>query len=361
MSTYYSLKNILKYNAKYNVIFGKRSDGKTYDSLRFIIERYTKGLGQGAVIRRWRDDLTGAAGSILFDNLIKNGVISDLTQGQYNSVKYTSGCWYLVDRDESLEITRADPVPFCYAFALNVSEHYKSLSYPNITTCLFDEFIARGMYLPNEFILFANLISTIVRNRDNLTIIMCGNTVNKYCPYFNEMGLTRVKRQQPGTIDLYRYGESELTVAVEYTTPKKSSKGSDIYFDAFDNPQLKMITEGAWEIMVYPHLPEKYAPKQIVETFFIIFDGDTLHCDIVEGEHQPFIYIHMKTTPIKKESTDWVYSDAYVPRPNWRRNIMHEHDAISALFREFYNNGWIYYQDNPTGEIVRNYILHCNA
>ena len=57
---------------------------------------------------------------------------------------------------------------------------------------------------------------------------MLGNTVNRYCPYFKEMGLAHIKEMKPGDIDLYRYGDSELTVAVEYTTPKKNSP--DEYF-----------------------------------------------------------------------------------------------------------------------------------
>ena len=360
MSKYYSIKNLITAApaAKYYLVYGERSNGKTYSVLEYGIERYLKGEGQLAVIRRWRDDIKGQFGSVLFDNHVGNHVVEDLSEGKYNTIIYSRGMWYLALADESGKITK-DETPFAYAFAISSSEHYKSLSYPNITTALFDEFLTRGMYLPDEFVMFANLISTIVRDRDNLKIFLCGNTVNQYCPYFREMGLTRIKAQKPGTIDIYKYGETKLQIAVEYAASSgRSSKKSDVYF-AFDNPQLKMITEGAWEMAIYPHLPERYDNNQIIFEFFIIFDGDTLHCEMIEGKNQPFIYVHRKTTPIQSDKDDWVYSEQTIARPNWRRNIMKENDQVSQAFRTFYNNSWIFYQDNEIGEIMRNYISTC--
>ena len=71
------------------------------------------------------------------------------------------------------------------------------------------------------------------------------------------------------TIDLYTYGESNLRVAVEYSQGiKKESKKSNKYF-AFDNPKLQMITNGKWEIDIYPHLPHKYKPKDIKFIYYI--------------------------------------------------------------------------------------------
>ena len=135
-------------------------------------------------------------------------------------------------------------------------EHDKSTSYPDVTTVIFDEFLTRQSYLPDEFILFQNVLSTIIRGRRDVTIFMLGNTVNKWSPYFAEMGLKHVKEMEVGSIDVYTYGDSELTVAVEFTGSRHSSKASDVYF-AFDNPRLNMITgsEGSWEMAIYPHCP----------------------------------------------------------------------------------------------------------
>ena len=56
---FYDLKAILSKNADYNVIFGERSNGKTYAALKYGLENYIKTGKQMAYIRRWREDLRG--------------------------------------------------------------------------------------------------------------------------------------------------------------------------------------------------------------------------------------------------------------------------------------------------------------
>ena len=64
---------------------------------------------------------------------------------------------------------------------------------------------------------------------------------------------------EQGSIDLYTYGTEGLTVAVEYCKAMAKSKQNNFYF-AFNNPKLHMITNGAWELDIYPHCPYKYKP-----------------------------------------------------------------------------------------------------
>ena len=237
-------------------------------------------------------------------------------------------------------------------------EHDKSSSYPNITTILFDEFLSRTGYLPDEFVLFMNVLSTIIRNRNNVKIFMLGNTVNKYCPYFKEMGLSHARDMKAGTIDVYKYGESGLTVAVEYTMPNKDGKGSEVYF-AFDNPKLEMITGGAWEIDIYPHCPVKYKPNEVLFTYFIEFSGDLLQCEIVQHNDLNFTFIHKKTTDIKDPENELIYSPEYSPRPNWRRKITKPTSTIEKRITEHYIKDKVFYADNEIGEVVRNYLIWC--
>lgn len=42
---YYRLNNILKYDAMYNVIFGERSNGKTFSVLEHGVKEYLAGNG----------------------------------------------------------------------------------------------------------------------------------------------------------------------------------------------------------------------------------------------------------------------------------------------------------------------------
>lgn len=353
---YYSLQNILTKNAHYNVIFGERSNGKSYSVEELAIKKFAKNGEQMGLIRRWQDDFTGKRGTTLFDPLVANGVVSKATKGEWTGVYYYGSRWYFCRYEDGKRIIH--DIPFAFGFSISSMEHDKSTAYPKITTVLFDEFLTRTIYLQDEFVLFMNVLSTIIRNRKNVTIFMCGNTVNKYCPYFKEMGLTHARDMKPGTIDVYHYGESELTVAVEYVLPNKNGKDSDVYF-AFDNPKLSMITGGTWEIDVYPHCPVKFRPKDIVFTYFIEFSGDLLQCEIVNCEDMLFTFIHRKTTELKDIEHDLIFTPEFSPRPNYRRKITKPTNEIERKIADFYIKDKVFYSDNEVGEIVRNYLIFC--
>ena len=355
---FYRLDAIKSRNAIYSVIFGKRSNGKTYACLEEGIRDYVENGNQVALVRRWRDDFKGKNGQQMCDSLVANGVITKLTGGEWTGVYYYSSRWYFSRTDEEGKVIK-DERPFMFAFSLSTMEHDKSTSYPGVRTIIFDEFISRNSYLVDEFVLFMNTVSTIVRNRDDVRIYMLGNTVNKYCPYFQEMGLTHVEKMKPGDIDVYTYGESGLTVAVEYADAPNKKEASDIYF-AFDNPKLKMITEGEWEISVYPHCPVKYSKKDILFRYFIKFGRDTLAAEIVNVGDAMFTFIHQKTTPIQDKNA-LVFCPEYDPRPNYRRKITRPDNEILRKIYSFYRAEKVYYQDNPTGEIVRNYLMWCET
>ena len=362
---YYNLTKILEHKAKYNIIFGMRSNGKTYACLRHGIERYWKDGSTMAYIRRYREDFVGKRGDQLFASLTENGVIAEITNNKWDRVIYRARRWYLARWDEERgEIVRQED-PFCFGFSLTEMEHDKSVSYPTIRTIIYDEFITRQYYLNDEFVLFLNVLSTIVRERADATIFMLGNTVNKYCPYFKEMGLKHITEMKAGTIDIYKYPR-DLKVAVEYcatpteSTTDKVSRPSDIYF-AFDNPKLEMITGGVWELDIYPHLPEKYTPNEVMFRYFIEFDQQILQADIVSknldsGIPVAFTYIHAKTTPIKYPDTDIVFSLTPSAKPNWFRNILHPIGEIDRKILHFFRSYKVFYQDNEVGELVKNYM-----
>lgn len=358
---FWNIQNILTRNARYNVIYGERSNGKTYGVLQYGLERYFSGHGRLGIIRRWEEDFRGKQASTMFDALIDNGVVTRLSKGKWNGIVYQSHRWYLCKRDMiNPKNVTVDDEPFAYAFAISSDEHYKSSSYPWITTILFDEFLTRGVYLPDEFIKFTSILSTIIRLRTDVIIFMCGNTVNQYSPYFSEMGLTNIKTQKPGTIDVYTYGDSGLVVAVEYSDFPSKEKKSNVYF-AFNNPKLDMIKHGAWEMDIYPHLPMKYKPKDVIYQYFIQFDGETLHCEIISIPNSDitFTYIHRKTTEIRDDGYYMVYSQESNPKPNYRKKITKPSSNIEKVIVSYFIKDKVFYQDNSVGEIVRNYLEWC--
>ena len=355
---YYSLNKINKKNATYNVIFGERSNGKTYATLKQVLENYFNDGSQFAYIRRWSVDVQPKRMNNLFNAIIEDGYLEKLSGGKFTAIFYRTGRFYLCTyNDKGKPIYNEEDI-IGYAFSLSENEHNKANSYPRVTNIIFDEFLTNKIYLPDEFMLFMNTVSTIVRQRTNVKIYMLGNTVNKFCPYFKEMGLTNILTMKQGSIDVYTYGETKLKVAVEYADSKKKFKKNNFYF-AFNNPKLKMITGGSWELNIYPHAPVKWRPKNIMFTYFIDFNDSLYQCEIINKDDNVFTYIHEKTTPIKNPDKDIIYTLDYNPKINYNINILKPLNDYQNKITWFFTHDRVYYQDNNVGDAINNYLKIC--
>lgn len=108
---FYSLDPILSKGALYNVIFGERSNGKTYSVLKYALEQYANGGHQLALVRRWQDDFTGKRGATMFDALVANGEVERITHGAWTNVYYWGSRWFLCRYEDDKRIS--DETPFC--------------------------------------------------------------------------------------------------------------------------------------------------------------------------------------------------------------------------------------------------------
>lgn len=362
---YVSLAPMMKVcaSAQYYILIGQRSNGKTFCILERFIDNWleSKETMSNAVIRRWDEDFNNSKGTKFFENFVSNAergnIIASKTNNRYNSVEWSRRAWWAVYVNEKGEIERTSPVPIAYAFAISQEGHYKSGGYPRVKDILFDEMVSRT-YLADEFLSFMNLISTIVRLRDDLKIFMCGNTLSGYCPYFSEMGLKNLRQMKQGSIDLYKMGKDGRMKIVVYMTDSITKKGkpSDVYF-CFDNPSLQMVTgESTWELAIYPHCPTKYVPQDVKFVYFIVFDGELLQCEIIEKEKEWFTFIHRKTTPIKDEDESIIFKQDHDFRFNFRRRLTKPTDKIGKFILSFFAMDKVFYQDNEVGDLVNQYI-----
>lgn len=366
---YYDITKLMKTDARYLICFGERSNGKTFQALLYAFKQYIKYGNKIGIIRRFREDFKGKRGGAYFDNLMYDGNgfnhVKELTKGKFDKITYYAGRWFLSYFDPELDKYVTQDEPFAYAFALTEMEHEKGNTY-QIGTIIFDEFMTRNNYLPDEFVSFMNTVSTIIRSRDSLNgqmirIIMCANTVSQYCPYFDEMGLKHVRQMKQGDIDVYNYGDSGLRVAVEYCdSPNRAGKASDVYF-AFDNPKLKMITSGEWELDIYPHLRDKHKEKDIKFSYFIIFDIHTIQADIVCTENRIYTFMHPKTTDIKYPEKDIIYTTDADQRVNYFGNLLRPSSNAGKKILYFFRNNKVFYSSNEVGEIVAHYLDWCNT
>lgn len=357
---YYSLKKIDSKKAIYNVIIGQRSNGKTYSVVEKIIKNYFKTGERGAYIRRLKEDLTFTNLSKLMNPHIE--LIKKLSKGRYNNVKYYRGEFYLVNRAENGDIIEQSETGIIKTYSLNAWESAKGADNGYFGIILFDEFLTRAFYLKDEFIIFTQVLSSIIRDRDGAIIYMIANTVNKYCPYFAEMGLTNIDKMTQGTIDVYRYGNSDLTVAVEYCADIGTSKKVAKYF-AFNNPRLQMVTSGTWEIASYPHCPVDYDKDEILFHAFIQFNNKLIHGEIVRHYdnlyrmYHLFVFFYEQTKPKDIEKIEVLYTDKHDSNVLHCTGINQQPTKMHEMFIQLIKTHNDYYNTNETGEIVRNWKI----
>ena len=273
---YYTLKDILPYRADYNIILSGRSIGKSYatefekkfdykdkdgnkfefmGALREAWERKEMTLGY---VRRWQDDIKGQNCAEAFTDKLAG--IEELTKGDANFVVQRGSKLYFAKVDNEGKMTTG--LCFGQAFALSENERYKSRQFPTITTVIYEEFVTKNRYLPDEPTILQQLISTISRSERKLSVFLIANTINQVCPYFSEWGLVNVPKQKIGTIDKYSVKGTDMAgnekvsiVCVEYAQSNdESNKKRKSRSQVFIGKAQKAITGGAWETDNFPHL-----------------------------------------------------------------------------------------------------------
>lgn len=147
------------------MILGARGCGKSFGAKLKVIKKYEKNKKQFVYVRRTQEELKLVC-KTLFNDLNASGLTNSF-------VTYQNGC-FLVDNEV-----------VGYAMALSKAGNYKSSSYPEVDTMIFDEFLIdeKGHYLKNEPKLLLDLIETVFRMRSNFVVYMLSNSTTLNNPY----------------------------------------------------------------------------------------------------------------------------------------------------------------------------------
>lgn len=358
---HYDIKTIDKTDATYRIIIGQRSNGKTYAVIRKCLEEFFKTGKPSAYLRRYAEDLKS--------NNIKQlltpheAYIKKQTKGEYDAIEYRTNEFKLVKMKDGKVIKRSPVV--LYTTALSNWERSKGADRGEVAYIVFDEFMTRAPYLKDEFMTFANVLSSFIRDRKGVIIYMIANTVNKYAPYIDEMGLYQVKDQEQGTIQVYTYNNDALTVAVEYCLEAEATKDVQYYY-AFNNSQLDMIRTGMWEEDTYPHLGDfSIHPEDIKLKFLVHFNLQDVVGEVIQRDDALFVYFHpLGNSNYKWSSKDIVYTDQPTIFETWEHSFMcvpssNERitKARTIIYRLIAQNK-CFFSSNSVGEIVRNFVVN---
>lgn len=250
---WYSLDNILKHDVQYYMIFGERSNGKSYAVDKYIIDKFFNEGKQFAFVKRYEEDIKSKYMSEVFNPL------EDYMLEKYgHRLKFYRGQWLVYE--DGCEGKLSDCKVFGYAFSLANVNRTKATSYPDIDTILYEEFMSIDCsYINDELNLFLNLISTIVRYRHNVKVFMLANAISKFSPYSSALGI-RLHRLKKGEIILKEYTDKKgfkTRFAIERTENvnvfDNNQNENKIVYNNFGNSGVgQMITSGDFEVHAYP-------------------------------------------------------------------------------------------------------------
>lgn len=355
MNEYYNYNEIDQTNANYRVIYGERSNGKTYGyKVYHGFNNWYDSSAQFMYVRRTVEEIKPSKMGVFFDDAYD--YINEKCQKRYPQysqfyVSAFKGKFDLYGITEKGEKELIDTIGFYVA--LSQAHHYKSVPFPRVTTLCFDEFLASlstGGEIKDEFSRLLNLISTVRRRREKFIVYMLGNTVNRNSTILHEMGID-IRDIAQGELKVFQYTDGDVvnTVAVEYTKHFEVSDKSDS-FNVFGNQKEMMIRNGAWETENYNTFKNsKYYDEQIVVAFKLVHNSIALYLYI--PHHCRYIYVSSKRLPCDVDYITITTHETHLNRKtyNFNYNIPIVIKA-KELMLSFLQNGFIYFDNNLTGD-----------
>ena len=234
--------------------------------------------------------------------------------------------------------------------ALSTEQNYAGASYLDVDDIIFEEFMSRTAYLPNECNKLMNLYATVDRKRLTTRLWLVGNTISRVCPYIYEWDLHNlISKQKQGNIDVKEIPDTipenpPIKIAIEYCESTGQSSGTI-------GSNAKMINTGAWETKPQPHLPKSYNDYNSLYRFGFQYQNFRFISELLDDKKTHDIVWFI--TPYNKDFADnmLVISDVIKPSELWQRdvyNISIKNDKLRELLSTFKENK-IFYANDLTG------------
>lgn len=231
-SMFWNLRRTLTHNKLINIIIGNRGGGKSFGAKQWAIDNFLKTGEQFGYIRRYKDDLKEPMVQFFKD-----------IEMYYPDYEFKTDTKYFYIRmkpaDPKEKWTENDIAG--YGFTLSTANNKKSISYPNITTLIYDEFlIDKGTtrYLPNEPVALLNLYETVARpgtGHPRVILFMLANALSITNPYFLFFDLKLPTKQDKNGKWVWKH--STKPILVEDVRNEK-------FIDAKKNTEFGELIEG---------------------------------------------------------------------------------------------------------------------
>lgn len=180
-SIFWDIGRTFTHNMLINVIVGNRGGGKSYGAKSKAVENFIKKKEQFGYIRRYKDDLKKPLEQFFKD------IAQDFPDYE---CKVEGEKVYIRLRPGNAKEKWSESDIAGYGFSLSTANNKKSMSFPNVTMLIFDEFLleeGNQKYLSNEVEKLLNLYETVARpgsNHPRVTLWLLGNAISVTNPYF---------------------------------------------------------------------------------------------------------------------------------------------------------------------------------
>lgn len=179
-SIFWDAKRTLTHNALINIILGNRGGGKSFGAKMIVIDNFINKGEQFGYIRRYKEDLKQPMIQFFKDIAYKYPDYEFKTDSNY---------FYIRHKDKEGKAWTEQDIAG-HGFSLSTANNKKSISYPNVTTLIFDEFLldkGHQQYLSDEPLKLLNLYETVARPstpHPRVVLFMLANAISVTNPYF---------------------------------------------------------------------------------------------------------------------------------------------------------------------------------
>lgn len=314
---YYNIDNLVSKNADYNILFGERSNGKSYQlKYKRAVINYLETGKRFILLRRFREEITAG----MIEQYFGDVDVARLTNGKYDCiVSYRKHIFFAKYDVEKMKAIRGEKIG--YAMALNTEQNYAGGSFLDVSDIIFEEFMTRSRYLNNEVSKLMNLYATVDRKRGTTKLWLVGNSISRVCPYIYEWDLHNIiSKQKQGTIEIKELDSTngdKIKLAIEYC----KSTGVSSHTIGWSK---EMMSDGSWQASPQPHLPKSKKCYNVVFRFIFQYQSFRFISELLQDKEEKdkicwFIYPMSDKEEIKKNQL--VISDKVDINPYWQRNI----------------------------------------
>lgn len=290
--------------AAYNMLISKRGVGKTTSVMLLGLILF-KLYGVQIQYIRQSDDMTAPKfAQELMSTILACGYIEKLTSGRWNYATYHAKKWVFANMDDQGKIVEKSDIHFSYTLSIDHSFDYKSnYNAPHGDWIVFDEFIGKRFY-PNEFVYLMDVLSSIIRHRHGVPIVMLSNAIDEYSEYFDEFEINEeVRQMKKGDCRICESsGGTKVYVELIDHHNKNAARLNREYF-GFKNPRLYAITgEGEWNVPLCKHYDIEDEPQVLDKTHYIKMGLNLLCLELCYSEKYGHHVRAHRATKIYKDS-----------------------------------------------------------